>query len=63
MDFQFFEIVDDDPDQNGRPLCKMKTLGNLGGYMLIQDGDVPTNGTAAEDRQIRSYLEGGFYYE
>ena len=63
LDFQFFECVDDDIAQNGRPLCKMKQINTLSGYMLIQDGDVPTTGTAEENRSIRAYLEGGFYYE
>ena len=63
LDFQFFECVDDDIAQNGRPLCQVKRIDTLSGYMLIQDGDVPTTGTAEENRSIRSYLEGGFYYE
>lgn len=61
--FQFFEIVDDDNAHNGRPLCKVRTPADLGGYMLIQDGDVPISGTAQEARELRAYLEGGFYYE
>ena len=63
LDFQFFEIVDDDITQNGRPLCQKRTPASLGGYMLIQDGDVATDGTASENEMIRSYLQGGFYYE
>lgn len=63
LEFQFYEIADDDNAQNGRPLCKKRVVKNLGGYMLIQDGDVATNGTLQENRQIQSLLEGGFYYE
>lgn len=63
LDHQFMRPVADDPVHNGRPLCKMRTLKNLGGYMLIQDGDVTINGTATEDQKIREYLESGFYYE
>ncbi len=63
LDHQFFRPVEDDNNHNGRPLCKMRNLGELGGYMLIQDGDISTDGTAQEDAEIRSYLEGGFYYE
>jgi len=55
--------VDDDLQHNGRPLCQMRTPASLGGYMLIQDGDVPIHGTAEEAAEVRSYLEGGFYYE
>ena len=63
LDVQFFEIVDDDIAQNGRPLCQMITPATLGDYMLIQDGDVPIPGTATEARQVKAYLEGGFYFE
>lgn len=63
LDFQFFRPVDDDPVHNGRPLCKMKTINTLSGYILVQDGDVTIAGTATEDSKIRNYLETGFYYE
>ena len=55
--------VDDDNTHNGRPLCDVRTISTLSGYMLIQDGDVTITGTSAEDSLIRSYLETGFYYE
>ena len=48
--------------ENGEMLCENSALADTG-YMLVQDGDVATNGTSAEDAAIRSYLEGGFYYE
>ena len=63
LNAQFFHQVTDDNPHNGRPLCKMRTLGDLGGYQMIQDGDVSTNGTSEEDAKIRAYLEGGYYYE
>ena len=63
LDAQFFRPISDDNTHNGRPLCAVRTLKNLGGYMLIQDGDVTINGTSTEDAKIRQYLETGFYYE
>ena len=63
LDFEFFRPVDDDLQHNGRPLCEKRTVNTLSGYMLIQDGDVPINGTRTEGEQIRAYLEQGFYYE
>ena len=63
LDFQFFRPVDDDNTHNGRPLCDVRQISNLSGYILVQDGDIATNGTAAEDAKIRQYLETGFYYE
>lgn len=63
LDYQFFRPVDDDNTHNGRPLCDVRQIGTLSGYMLVQDGDVAINGTSAEDAAVRNYLEGGFYYE
>lgn len=58
---QFFGIADDDISHNGRPLCQMVTPSS--GYYLIQDGDVPIDGTKEEAAELKRYLEGGFYYE
>lgn len=63
LDHQFFRPIADDNTHNGRPLCAKRTLNTLSGYMIIQDGDVPINGTSSEDAQVRQYLETGFYYE
>ena len=63
LDHQFFRPVADDNTHNGRPLCQVRQLNTLSGYMLIQDGDVTIAGTASEDSKIRNYLETGFYYE
>ena len=63
LDHQFFRPVDDDNTHNGRPLCDVRQINSLSGYMLIQDGDVTITGTSAEDSMIRNYLETGFYYE
>lgn len=63
LDYQFMRPVDDDNTHNGRPLCDVRQISSLSGYMLIQDGDVAITGTSAEDAAVRNYLESGFYYE
>lgn len=63
LDYQFFRPVDDDISHNGRPLCKVVQINQLAGYILVQDGDVITDGTSEEDAMIRQYLESGFYFE
>lgn len=60
---QFFECVDDDIVRNGRPCCKIVNCEDALGYYLIQDGDVPINGTREEAQLVKTYLETGFYYE
>lgn len=63
LDHQFFRPIDDDNAHNGRPLCEIRQINTLSGYMMVQDGDVSTTGTSSEDKAIRNYLETGFYYE
>ena len=63
LDHQFFRPINDDNTHNGRPLCEVRQISTLSGYMMVQDGDVAITGTSMEDRMIRNYLEGGFYYE
>ena len=47
----------------GRPLCKIKTISTLTGFVQCADGNIQTSLTDAEKQQIKSYLETGFYYE
>lgn len=63
LGFQFFRPAEDDNSHNGRPLCKIRKPANLGGYMLIQDGDIGSVGFQQENDEIRRLLESGFYYE
>ena len=59
----FYPVTDDDPDHAGRPLMAVRQISSLSGYIICQDGDVPIDGTQSEAESVRSYLEGGFYYE
>ena len=63
LDSVFYEIVDDDLAQNGRPLCKIRKPKNLGGYMLVQDADVQLIATSEEIASVKSFMQGGFHYE
>lgn len=56
--------VDQDPIENGRPLCRVEMISNLtGGYVLCRDGDIEAPCTDGELEQISQYLTGGFFYE
>lgn len=59
----FYPIVDEDNADRGRPLCKMRVLSSLPGYQVIGDPDIAIGGTSDENRQIKSYLAGGYFYE
>lgn len=64
METSFQEIVETDNDTFGRPLCKVKTPAELGGFMIAKRGDkVRCAGSDEEKDQIKNYIEGGFYYE
>lgn len=63
IDYQFFRPVDDDPTNNGRPLCQFRAPENIGGFMIIQDGSIEGATTFMEGEEIRRLLETGFYFE
>lgn len=59
----FYAIADEYNTDLGRPLCAVRKPSAVPGFLMCQDGDVPISGTAREAAAIRSYLEGGFFYE
>lgn len=63
LDTTFYRITGWDDTHNGRPLMQTKTINTLSGFVMVQKGDVAISGTAAEADEIRTLLEGGFYYE
>lgn len=63
LDTTFYNITPEDNTHNGRPLMDTRTISTLSGFVMVQKGDVPINGTSQEADEIRSLLEGGFYYE
>lgn len=59
----FYYMADEDNAHNGRPLMQTRKISTLPGYNVVKDGDVATSLTATENATIKSYLEGGFFYE
>lgn len=57
-------LVNEDKDLNGRPLCKTRTPAALGGYIVARDGSViDCPGSKEEKTELKTFIEGGFYYE
>ena len=56
-------IVDEDRMQHGRPLCKVRKIRNMMGYLLILDPDVQLHATQEEIDKIKEYMVNGFYFE
>ena len=59
----FYYIVEEDPDNIGKPLCMVKKPKDLGGYLLVENPKITTLGTITETQQIKDILTGGFFYE
>mgnify|MGYP004442746897 FL=1 len=60
---QFKELVEENNADKGRPLCKIRNVGGLGGYIQVLEGDVETDLSDSENSQIQAILQGGFYFE
>lgn len=60
---QFWKIVQTDNDRLGSPLCKIRKISNIPGYIKVNDADFRASCTAQENVMIKDYMEGGFFYE
>lgn len=60
---KFLTPVEDGNSHFGKPLCKNKTVNTLSGYVLCSDSDIAIAGTAEEQRSIKDFMDGGFFYE
>ena len=58
-----FNIVNEDVTHRGRPLCAVRTINTLSGYVLCAEGDIDLDCYNEERDNIRRYLTTGFYWE
>lgn len=63
MTSQFFNIVDEDNTEFGRPLCAVKIINTLSGYIQCADADVNYGCLVGEKNKIINYLHTGFFWE
>lgn len=56
-------VSDDDNAQKGRPLCRVKTLNTIPGFIMVDSPDVQLACMESERQQIIAFLASGFYYE
>lgn len=59
----YFMAVDDNNAEQGRPLCEVRQINTLSGYILCQNADCQISGTSEEAEQINTYMNSGFFYE
>lgn len=60
---KFMLVSDDDNANIGRPLYSPRTISAIPGFIIVRDPDIAITGTAEEARTIKSYMEGGFFFE
>lgn len=60
---EYYPLTDEDLSNNGRPLCQIRQLSSMTGYVLIRDGHVDLPGNAGEIAAVKAYLEAGIYVE
>ena len=60
---KFKIIADDDVPQKGKPLCKVRQISTLSGFIMVDSPDVSINCSATERQQIASFMASGFFYE
>lgn len=60
---QFFKIVDEDIHHRGRPLCELRQIDTLSGFILCAEGDIDINCFDNEREAIKKYLTTGFFWE
>ena len=58
-----YALVEEDNEHKGRPLCKLKKLNTLSGFIQCAEGDVQIPCTSTERDMISELLTSGFFYE
>lgn len=61
--YQHFNIVDEDITHKGRPLCQIRTINTLSGYILCADGEFNISCLDEERSMISDFLTSGFFWE
>ena len=60
---KYYQIVDENNTELGRPLCQLKQINTLSGFILCSGADVQITGTQEEAIKVNGYMNTGFFYE
>lgn len=60
---QFYTIVDEDLEHRGRPLCDIRTINTLSGFVQCADGELDISCYEEEKTAINRFLTNGFFWE
>lgn len=60
---EFLPIVSENRTEYGRPLCEIRTINTLSGYMQCGENDHEFSATKTESEEINRFMSEGFFYE
>lgn len=63
LNCEFFKIVNEDLADKGRPLCQVKQISTLSGYLICDNADISLAATPGEIETVNAYLNNGMFYE
>lgn len=58
-----YVVVDEDIHHKGRPLCELRQINTLSGFILCAEGDIDISCFENEREEIKRYLTTGFFWE
>lgn len=56
-------VANDDNTDKGRPLCQVKTINTLSGYIKCSDAHFVSPCLASERAKVEEFMDSGFFYE
>lgn len=60
---EFRNVVDEDNETMGRPLCAKRTINTLSGYIQCENVDISLAASSTEREEVIRFMENGFFYE
>ena len=63
LDTICYDVTDADNTHNGSPLCEVRQISTLSGYIKVAEGDVAIAAPLPVQQEVRAFLESGFFYE
>lgn len=58
-----FRVVDENIHHKGRPLCKLRQISSLSGFVMCAEGDIDLNAYDSERTKVSKFLVEGFFWE
>ena len=59
---QFATVTDEDHERYGSPVCGIRTINSLNGFIMCGHPEIELAATSAETEKVKSYMRGGFYF-